>query len=68
MQECCDIFGKIEISAGMWNTYKTHILSYQPSLKPQNLHFKSQNKIFFGLKKQCRVGLCQYNIFFFGLS
>ena len=25
MQECRDIFGKIEISAGMWNTYKnTH--------------------------------------------
>ena len=39
MQECCDIFGKIGISA---DTYvceihtKTHILSYQPSLKPQN--------------------------------
>ena len=36
MQECRDIFGKTEISAGMWNTYKTHILSYQPSLKPPN--------------------------------
>ena len=36
MQECHDIFGKIEIPADMWNTYKTHILSYQPSLKPQN--------------------------------
>ena len=42
MQECRDIFGKIEISAGMWDTYKNthfklpHILSYQPSLKPPN--------------------------------
>ena len=36
MQECRDIFGKIEISAGMWNTYKNTHLNYQPSLKPQN--------------------------------
>ena len=37
MQECRDIFGKIEISAGMWKyIQKTHILSYQPSLKPPN--------------------------------
>ena len=37
MQECRDIFGKIEISAGMWNTYKKkNILSYQPSLTPPN--------------------------------
>ena len=31
MQECRDIFGKIEISAGMWNTYK-------------NTHFKLPTK------------------------
>ena len=39
MQECRDIFDKIEISAGMWNTHKTHILGNQPSLKPPNQHF-----------------------------
>ena len=27
MQECRDIFGKIEISAGMWNTYNTNQVS-----------------------------------------
>ena len=32
MQECRDIFGKIEISAGMWNTYK------------KNTHFKLPTK------------------------
>ena len=31
MQECRDIFGNIEISAGMWNTYK-------------NTHFKLPTK------------------------
>ena len=31
MQECRDIFGKIEISASMWNTYK-------------NTHFKLPTK------------------------
>ena len=39
MQECRDIFGKIEISAGMWNTYKKTHFKLQPSLKPQNSHF-----------------------------
>ena len=44
MQECRDIFGKIEISAGMWNTYQVS--------NPKINIFRAKIRFFFGLKKK----------------
>ena len=63
MQECHDIFGKIEISAGMWNTYSLFgtLLSVWMSFRFFEEHQKvllflgSVGRffvIFFGLKKK----------------
>ena len=71
MQVCRDIFGKIEISAGMWNTYK-------------NTHFKATNQVsnpqinIFRAKIRClnkkitgfaffRIGRSFFCLFFFFL-
>ena len=43
MQECRDSFGKIEISAGMWNTYKnTHFKLPTKSQTPQINIFRAK--------------------------
>ena len=61
MQECRDIFGKIEISAGMWNTY-------------ENTHFKLPTKSITTTTKKItgfaffRIGRSFFLSFFFGLK
>ena len=77
MQECRDIFGKIEISTGMWHTYKnTHFKLPTKSQTPKNNNFRAKIRFFFFFFLNVgsglilgSVGLRQYNIFFFfGLS
>ena len=70
MQECRDIFGKIEISAGMWNTYKkTHFKLPTKSQNPQINIFRAKirclNKKITGFAFLGSVG--HFFVFFFFL-
>ena len=47
MQECRDVFGKIKISAGLWNTYKnTHFKLPIKSQTPKINIFRAKIRFF----------------------